>query len=105
MNLHASTELGWTCGMDVVAVRSPGVQLLLRGFVHCDKCADGKPHNFWTFDLIGFRDLRPVVMNDAAADLPRFEWLSFDYKDRHRPLLTPQMRRELHAGWVFPKPG
>lgn len=99
----AVAALGWAAGLDVVAVRAPGVQLLLRDFVHCDRCTDGKPHNFWTFDLVGFRDLRPVVMNDAAADLPRFEWLSFRSEDRNRALLTPAMRRELHPGWEFPK--
>ena len=100
----AITELGWCCGLDVVTVRKPGVQILLRGFVRCNRCTDGKPHNFWTFNLVGFHNLRPIAMNDAAADLPRFEWLSFRHEDRNRALLTPAMRRALQGDWTPPKP-
>jgi hypothetical protein len=99
----AVTELGWTSGLGTVAVRDPGVQLLVQDFVRCDRCTDGKPHNFWTYDVVGFRDLRPVAMNDAASDMPRFEWLSFRPEDRTRALLTPAMKRDLHPGWA-PKP-
>ena len=100
----AITELGWCCGLDVVTVRKPGVQILLRGFVRCNRCTDGKPHNFWTFNLVGFHKLRPIAMNNAASDLPRFEWLSFRHEDRNRALLTPAMRRALQGDWTPPKP-
>jgi hypothetical protein len=79
------------------------LEFLIRGFVRCERCTDGRPHNFWVWDLIGIQDGQLVNLNATVSDFPRFEWLSFDAKDRWRPLLSPEMKCDLYgSGFGYP---
>jgi len=73
------------------------LEFLLRMYGGCERCIDGKPHNFWVWELVGIQDGRLVDLNGTVTDFPRFEWLSFDPKDRWRPLLTAAMKKQLRG--------
>lgn len=89
-------ELGHSFGLEYLDVdRNGRAELLVRRLVECERCTDGKPHNFWVHHLVGIQGRRLVDLNATVPDFPRFEWLSFDTKDRFRPLLTPAMKATL----------
>lgn len=94
------------------------LEILARRFVGCRECTDGKPHNFWVTSMLGFQDLGIVdlkgvhrVRHEAfEGTFPAFEWLSFDPKDRFRPLLTDAQKEQMgQSGFPpyrrGPKPG
>ena len=73
------------------------LEFVVQMFGGCERCTDGKPHNFWVWEMVGIQDGRLVDLNATVMDFPRFEWLSFDRKDRWRPLLTPEMKRQVRG--------
>lgn len=80
-------------------------EILTRHYASVERCTDGKPHNFWVTQLLGFQDLQVVDLREVHAirhgafvgRFPSFEWFSFDPEDRFRPLLTDGQRRALGA--------
>lgn len=78
-------------------------EILSRSYASVERCTDGRRHNFWVTQLLGFQDLSIVDLRGIHAirhegftgRFPAFEWLSFDPKERFRPLLTEEQRREL----------
>jgi len=88
--------LGTHYGMHPLDIdRNGRMEFLVKQFAMCEACTDGKPHNFWIWELVGIQGGRLVDLNATVPDFPRFEWLSFDPKDRWRTLLTPAMKRAL----------
>ena len=91
-------------GFDLIDLdRNGRAELLLRDHAHCERCIDGKPHNFDVTQLLGFRGLRVVDLRDVHAlrsgtfvgRFPSFEWMAFDERHRFRELLTPDDRDRL----------
>jgi len=90
--------LGTHYGMHPVDIdRNGRLEFLVAHFAMCEACTDGKRHNFWVWELVGIQGGRLVDLNATVPDFPRFEWLSFDPKDRWRTLLTPAMKRALRG--------
>jgi hypothetical protein len=91
--------LGTHYGMHPLDVdRNGRIEFLVAQFVRCEMCTDGKPHNFWIWELVGIQGGRLVDLNATVPDFPRFEWLSFAPEDCWRTLLTPAMKRKLRGG-------
>ena len=90
--------LGVNYGMRALDIDANGrLEFLVTQFAACERCTDGKPHNFWVWELVGIQGGRLVDLNATVPDFPRFEWLSFDPKDRWRALLTPELKRRLRG--------
>lgn len=90
--------LGANYGMRALDIDANGrLEFLVTQFAACERCTDGKPHNFWVWELVGIQGGRLVDLNATVPDFPRFEWLSFDPKDRWRALLTPEMKRRIRG--------
>lgn len=90
--------LGTHFGMHPLDIDANGrLEFLVTHFASCERCTDGAPHNFWVWELVGIQGGRLVDLNASVPDFPRFEWLSFDPKDRWRALLTPEMKRQLRG--------
>lgn len=78
-------------------------EILTRTLVGAEKCLDGRPHNFWIWNLLGFQDLRIVDLRNVDAirsggfvgRFPHVEWFSHDPKDRFRKLLSDEQREEM----------
>ncbi len=91
--------LGSHYGMHPLDIdRNGRIEFLVAQFARCEMCTDGKPHNFWVWELVGIQGGRLVDLNATVPDFPRFEWLSFAPEDRWRTLLTPAMKRKLRGG-------
>ena len=80
-------------------------EVLSMTFEGCDRCTDGKPHNFFITNLLGFQDLGVVDLRgvhrirhgEFTGTFPAFEWYANEEDQRFRPLLTLEDKRRLGA--------
>ena len=78
-------------------------EILVRSLKYESKCLDGRPHNFWVTQLLGFQDLGVVDLRevdvirhlDFVGRFPLIEWFSHDPKHRFRKLLSEEQRAEM----------
>lgn len=78
-------------------------EILVRSLGGEPKCIDGRCHNFWIWDLLGFQDLQIVDLRSVdtirsgnfVGRFPHIEWLSHDPRDRFRRLLSDEQRERL----------
>lgn len=83
--------------------RNGRAELLSMHFRPCEHCTDGKPHNFWVTNLLGFQNLELVDLREVdrirhgsfVGSFPAFEWLSYNPQSRFRPLLTVAQKADL----------
>ncbi|MFM7259551.1 MAG: hypothetical protein ACKO3W_03005, partial [bacterium] len=92
-----------------------GEMMLAREGVHVAKCDDGLPHDFTVTDLLGFQSARSQrlgVVNLAGVDrvrngafngnFPAWRAIDGDPAQAFRPLLSGNLKRELHASGFAP---
>lgn len=75
-------------------------------FVHCmsvwgDKGKDGKAHNYWAYNLIGFSGTSLVSANADTRDFPK--WIAYTHAENHRDsaqLTAEQRERQWRLEWL-----
>jgi hypothetical protein len=84
--------------------------MLAREGVHVPKCDDGFPHDFTVTDLIGFQRMAPVDLagvdrvrkGSFTGTFPAWRVVDGDPTQAFRPLLSGNLKRELHASGFAP---
>lgn len=84
--------------------------MLAREGVHVAKCEDGFPHDFTVTDLIGFQRMRPtdlagidrVRKGGFTGTFPAWRAIDGDPAQAFRPLLSGNLKRELHSSGFSP---
>jgi len=85
--------------------RNGRAEVLSMTFDGSDQCLDGKRHNFFITNLLGFQDLGVVDLRevhrirngDFVGRFPAFEWYANDPAERFRPLLSEADMRKMGA--------
>lgn len=80
-------------------------EILTRTLAGAQNCIDGRSHNFWVTNLLGFQDLGVVDLREVdtirsgkfVGRFPFVEWFAHDSRNRFRKLLTDEQRREMCA--------
>jgi hypothetical protein len=84
--------------------------MLAREGVHVPKCEDGFPHDFTVTDLIGFQRMTPVDLagidrvrkGSFTGTFPAWRVADGDPTQAFRPLLSGNLKRELHSSGFAP---
>lgn len=80
-------------------------EILTRTLAGAQNCIDGRSHNFWVTNLLGFQDLGVVDLREVdtirsgkfVGRFPFVEWFAHDPRNRFRKLLTDEQGREMCA--------
>ncbi len=75
-------------------------------FVHCmsvwgDKGKDGRSHNYWVYNLLGFSGTEIVSANRSSPEFPR--WIAYTHTANHRnsaQLTAEQRQRQWVQVWT-----
>ncbi|MCX6950868.1 MAG: VCBS repeat-containing protein [Verrucomicrobia bacterium] len=86
---------------DVVDLDGDGRPEFVHGlFVYGDPGADGRTHNYWVYNLLGFSGTKLVSANRSSRDFPR--WVMYSYAPNHRDsvqLTAEQRERQWLLAW------
>lgn len=74
-------------------------------FVHCmsvwgDKGKDGRSHNYWAYNLLGFSGTEIVSANRSSPDFPK--WIAYTHAENHKDsaqLTAEQRKRQWMQIW------
>lgn len=72
-----------------------------------DKCKDGKNHNFWVYNLLGFEGGKPRIANAPENGFPKTVWYSFAPNHAETTLLDAAAKEAVlrtALGDIFWKP-
>ncbi len=87
--------------VDLVDLDHDGRPEFVHGmFVGGDTGRDGRPHNYWVYNLVGFSGTNLVSANGASAEFPK--WVMYTFKPNHRDsdqLTAAQRERRWLAAW------
>jgi len=67
--------------------------LVHTSFIQGNKGKDGKTHNYWVYNLLGFSGAELVLANDGDRRFPKWVWYSFAENHRDTDQLSPAQRR------------
>ncbi len=101
-----------TNGIGFIDIDSNGrsEMMLAREGLQVAKCDDGFPHDFTVTDLIGFQRMRPtdlagvdrVRKGSFTGTFPAWRAIDGDPAQAFRPLLSGNLKRELHSSGFLP---
>ena len=69
--------------------------IIRTSFVFGEPGRDGKPHNYWVYELLQCRGTKVALANGSLRGFPK--WVMFSFGENHRATtqLTPAQKRRL----------